>query len=121
MVSIFSSVGHTVSETLARAKTEVNGCGCVLRKLFHKPGQGLTWPEGYSLLSLGLCLGSFHEGGANVCLVHRVFSKGLKCLAMELLLFSHSVVSDSGIPRTAACQASLSFTILPEFVQTHVL
>ena len=28
-----------------------------------------------------------------------------------LLLFSHSAVSDSGTPWTAACQASLSFTI----------
>ena len=27
------------------------------------------------------------------------------------LLFSHSVVSDSAVPWTAACQASLSFTI----------
>lgn len=71
----FGSMGHTVSETLARAKTEVNGCGYVLRKLFHKHGQGLTWPESCSLLSLGLCLGSFHEGGANVCLVHRFFSR----------------------------------------------
>lgn len=85
MVNIFSSVGHTVSvatvqlchcsKTLARAKAEVNGRGGVLRKLFHKNGQGLTWPEGCSLLFPGLCLGSFHEGGANVCLVHRFFSR----------------------------------------------
>ena len=35
-----------------------------------------------------------------------------------LLLFSHSVVSDSATPGTAASQPSLSFTI--EFAQTHV-
>ena len=36
-----------------------------------------------------------------------------------LLLFSCSVVSDSATPWTAACQASLSFTI-SQFAQTHV-
>ena len=36
--------------------------------------------------------------------------KGLHLFAL-LLLFSHSVMSDSVSPQTAACQASLSFTI----------
>ena len=34
--------------------------------------------------------------------------------------FSCSVMSDSETPWTAACQASLSITKLPEFTQTHV-
>ena len=33
------------------------------------------------------------------------------CLGTWLLLFSHKVMSDSATPWTAACQASLSFTI----------
>ena len=33
------------------------------------------------------------------------------------LLFSHSVVSDSATPRTAACQASLSFTIFQSLLK----
>ena len=34
--------------------------------------------------------------------------------------FSHSVMSDSATPWTAACQASLSILQFPEFTQTHV-
>ena len=38
----------------------------------------------------------------------------------SISLFSHSFMSDSVFPWTAAHQASLSFTYLPEFAQTHV-
>ena len=44
------------------------------------------------------------------------------CLSLPLLVFSHSVVSDSVTPWTAACQASLSFTIswsLPKPMSTE--
>ena len=36
---------------------------------------------------------------------------------MYMLLFDHSVVSDCVTPRTAACQASLSFTISPSLLK----
>ena len=35
----------------------------------------------------------------------------------DLLLFSHSIMSDSATPWTAVCQASLSFTISPSLLK----
>ena len=40
-----------------------------------------------------------------------MWESNLASMCCALLLFSHSVVSDSATLRTAACQASLSFTI----------
>ena len=41
-------------------------------------------------------------------------------MSIELLLFSHPVISDSATPWTAACQAFLFLTISQSFVQVHV-
>ena len=42
------------------------------------------------------------------------------CCPYETVLFCRSVVSDFATLWTTARQASLSFTIFPEFAQTHV-
>ena len=55
--------------------------------------------------SHSLLLGIFPTQGANPGLLR--YRQILYCL----LLFSHSIVSDSATPWTAACQAFLSFTI----------
>ena len=54
-----------------------------------------------------------------ICFVS-VFLKGNFIISIELLLFSHAVMSDSVIPWTAACQAFLFLPISQSFVQVHV-